>query len=86
MGIGRRSEEDYEEPNQRLKPDLSDCRRPANHPRNGAGGVANDDVLSVCRVSHTVSATTWKKMEGEQCCRFDIDRESKNRDCVCRLA
>jgi hypothetical protein len=50
---GRRPEEDYEEPNQRLKPDLSDCRRPANHRWNGADGAANDDVLSVCRFSHT---------------------------------
>ena len=59
---GRRLEEDNEEQDQRLKPDLSGCRRPAYHRRKGAGGAANDPVLSVCRFSHTVSTTTWKKI------------------------
>ena len=77
----RRPQEDDQEQDERLEPDLSGCRRPANHRRKRAGGTADDDVLRRAPLQpYRIDDDVEEDREGEQRRGRDIERESKNRD------
>ena len=77
----RRPQEDDEEQNERLEPDLSGRRCPADHRRKRAGGAADDDVLWRLPLQpHRVHDDVEEDREGEQRGRFDIEsREQEPR-------
>src|SRR5712672_144670 len=77
----RRPQEDDQEQDQRLEPDLAGRRRPTDHRRQRAGGAADDDVLRRAPFQpHRVHDDVEKDREGEQGRRRDIDRDSKDGD------
>jgi len=77
----RRPQEDDQEQDQRLEPDLAGCRRPTDHRRERTGGAADDDVLRCAPLQpHRVYDDVEEDREGEQGRRRDIDRDSKDGD------
>ena len=63
----RRPQEDDQEQNERLEPDLSGRRCPADHRRKRTGGAADDDVLRRLPLQpHRVHDDVEEDREGEQ--------------------
>ena len=81
----RRPQEDNEEQNERLEPNVSGCRCPADHRRKRTGGAADDDVLwRISLQPHRIHDDVEENREGEQRGGFDIEGESKDHDCAAR--
>src|SRR5262245_2241994 len=77
----RRPKEHDQEQDERLEPDIAGRRRPADDGGKRTGSPTNDDVLWRASLEpHRVDDDVEEDGKSEQGRRFDVDRESKNRD------